>query len=145
MRDMQRRKVYDWEEKELQTHNLSVPVEFKDIPDFSKAMLRAAGYKYRVPKFKDGRRCRKASYRPNSKTIVLPRWARTNVVIAHELAHYIVDKEVGLANAPWHGGYFMAAFLRLLVAAGFNNGDMRRSLWEAGIKFSPGIQMDRAA
>ena len=76
----------------------------------------------------DGRARRKACWQPSTYEIKLPQWARTEPVILHEMAHWIVDKatvprsdgSTGFWVAQYdpdhaaHGKEFASVFLELV-------------------------------
>jgi putative metallohydrolase (TIGR04338 family) len=77
-----------------------------------------------APRVGDGRARRKACWDANVYEIKLPQWARTEAVILHEMAHWIVDRAamVGTygrgrqydADHAAHGKEFAAVFLELV-------------------------------
>jgi len=98
MRDSQRSKVYNAERmvdawKETPYDALSGAEAFIDKVTGSPYTQRKWGYI--KPAVMDGRGCRSA--RGSRYQIVLPRWARTRLVILHELAHGYTAQQARIA------------------------------------------------
>ena len=63
----------------------------------------------------DGRGCKRAtaSYR-DGETITLPRWARIEYVMLHELSHLVVHYEFKRREVAGHGWQFCMVYLKLV-------------------------------
>ena len=109
MRDQQRQRVYDAERRVP-----SSPIgtgSMNEVTEFAASVVGSAWWRkrcgVRVVHVKDGRgRVNACAY---GNTIKLPRWARSKMVVLHELAHVLNDS----GGAP-HGREFAAAFLALV-------------------------------
>lgn len=113
-RDYQRAKVYRWEHSEwwwadhIRTPGKEPVLSLLEMERLAKEIT---GVHCRV---KDGRGRRNAGGSYDSRTIWMPRWARTMPVLCHELAH---------AHSPptdggWHGPWFVAKYCLFLQRAG---------------------------
>ena len=63
------------------------------------------------PTFSSSGSSRNAKYSPERNIIVLPKWARSKIVMLHELAHYF---EADWDNNAAHGSHWLGALLYLL-------------------------------
>lgn len=112
-RDSQRSKVYRWE---------------RNLPGWDDPALtfcECGGLIHRLwplyvprlppPRVTDGRGRRTAC--GGRRAIKLPVFARTRIIVLHELAHAIVDQYTYTRRnlPPFHGGLFMRVFIDLLV------------------------------
>jgi len=124
-RDTQRQRVYTAEsavEKATPSARLEA---VRDVERFVKATLarkrvqddfpRATRvYKY-VPDVTDGRGRRRACA-VGSCEIRMPVWSRTELIVLHELAHIMINREHGDRDTiASHGWQFCAAYLRLVL------------------------------
>ncbi|QYU68587.1 hypothetical protein J4558_00095 [Leptolyngbya sp. 15MV] len=109
--DYQRARVYRWENDTLKY----LKVMFQDWPDAQKEAARIwrCSTRLDMPSLHDGRGCRRAT--GSSWRVSLPTWARSNVVITHELAHALAQR-LGLCDG--HGPRWAAIYLAMLDAAG---------------------------
>ena len=124
-RDSQRSKVYAAENEAFRAYSPknSEPTlpRVKDCERFVKkvfaskrvkaAFPRATREIWGVPRIEDGRGCRAA--RGGYSFLVLPRWARRDWVVLHEIAHTITGREVG--DVPAHGWQYCTVYLRLVL------------------------------
>ncbi len=118
MRDNQRSKVYKAEKVLWETGKKFVTVA--EVEKYIEVVKKKAfvGKRYgaelnrRKINVDDGRGCRKAFGGPNG--IVLPKWARIEPVILHELAHVIQARRFGFSNVEAHGWEFCDIFLNLV-------------------------------
>ena len=111
MRDQQREKVYRGERQRfgdaIYTERLSLD---------QCRQLAASLYGKRVI-VKDGRGRRNAcAFNRSLPTIALPRWARNEIVVAHEVAHLHTFRAG--KDLPAHGSTFMRKYLNLLLSLG---------------------------
>lgn len=118
VRDTQRAKVY---RADRALDPLSLPIKtISEIEDFvAKAWkskrLQAAfprALRQPPPSIRDGRGCTIA--RGGETFLTLPKWARTEGIIIHELAHTITRRERGLIPAA-HGWEFCATYLTITL------------------------------
>jgi len=147
-RDSQKQRVYDAERKAAKSmavagdRNLRIP-EIADVEKYVNDIVRSAYWKAMFPKttivmVDEGRKGRRmACWKSWEKTIHLPSWARTELIILHELAHAAHD---GSPDWDWtqaaHGWQFCAVYLQLvqrylgrsahdILAASFKLGGVR--------------------
>jgi len=92
-----------------------------------------------------GRRRALADYDPDPATglrrIRLPRWARSRAMVAHEVAHLLID----CRKVPGHGAEWAGAYLLIVrLGMGDRSGDrLEESFWEHRVKVSnPEIGLD---
>lgn len=102
-RDNQKSKVYKWEH----TFGLDTTIELSQAERFIKEACTDYAC-WRTPKVVDGRGTRVA--RGSAARISLPRWARTPVVVIHELSHAFQP-----TTTAHHGPEFMRIFIELLA------------------------------
>jgi hypothetical protein len=109
-RDFQRSKVYAWERQmfpQMHTENLNL----------YECKLTASNLYGKRVKVKDGRGRRNAcAFARGYPTIALPKWARNEVVICHEVAHLLHRFD----DTPWHGARFMRSYIELLDLEGLH-------------------------
>jgi hypothetical protein len=67
----------------------------------------------KCPVIKDCRGCRAA--RGGKYLIVLPRWSRNRVIVAHELAHCITQRLFNWQETPAHGNEFVGIYKEVLL------------------------------
>jgi putative metallohydrolase (TIGR04338 family) len=129
MRDSQRKRVYTAERAAFpdcsETSDPTLPT-VEDIERYVKkvwgskrvqaAFPRSTLHYSRVPEVADGRGCRRAiAY--GTYQITIPKWARREWVVLHELAHIIVERERlhpknEIADHGWH---FCEVYLKLVL------------------------------
>ena len=144
-RDFQRQRCYD-SENEVRHKMPNNPRYEKvaEIEQYVDALFKKSWFKRRwgstrVPSVHDGRGYVNAcSY---GGMIVLPRWARTRLVILHELAHEVTPTSAG----GGHGRYWACAFLELVY---YEMGEeaykiLRDSFKKNGVKYTMKRQMNR--
>ncbi|MBF6611577.1 MAG: hypothetical protein IVW55_00420 [Chloroflexi bacterium] len=134
VRDNQRQKVYDWENKKIQ------PMLKKDLTleECRKLITEVfASYGLEPPEVKDGRGRRSACWeRPY--TIKLPTFARKPVPVLHECAHGIVDRYYKVRGEAPHGTTFLRIYLNLLAKFGkLPLRTLRSSAAEAHLNVAP--------
>ena len=113
-RDYQRSRVYRWEHSEWWwADHFRTPGKEPELSldDMSRLAVDITGVRVTV---KDGRGRRNAAGSYHSKTIWMPRWARTVPVLCHELAHVHTHTRDGGGHGPW----FVAKYCRFLERAG---------------------------
>jgi putative metallohydrolase (TIGR04338 family) len=113
LRDTQKSKVYTSE----RTVSYSKKFETMDeVNAYVARIVRSAFWKKmkgaHYIHVKDGRGLRNA-YAYDWGTIALPKWARHEVVILHELSHTLVNFD-NYNNVPSHGREFASMFLKLV-------------------------------
>lgn len=121
MRDSQKSKLYAWENRECDAlrydhkHECVPTMEISEIKKLVTRVARDYGLSHRKVRVKDGRGRRAACYSANERAIKLPRWARREVVVLHELAHWLVQvmlyRQASIAS---HGKEFTGIFMELL-------------------------------
>jgi len=127
-KDSQRQAVYNWENA-LQ---IKYPDSARDIGlDGAKALIELiyTGQSLKMPGVTDGRGRRKACYSPFQHVIKLPRWARSPIVVCHEVAHALAGPSGG-----WHRPYFATLLIDLWDE--YAGVPQEESLW-AGINQKP--------
>jgi hypothetical protein len=85
---------------------------------------------------KDGRGCRTFA-RGGASSLVLPKWARNEGVILHELAHCVHLRNREWRHEPFHGWRFAGIFLKLVLwHMGRDSHDKLKAAFKAGrVKF----------
>lgn len=138
-RDSQRSKVYKAERAAgvMIVNSKPLPT-VADVEAFADRVLRSAVARkisggYRGVRVGDGRRCRAASGGPSK--IVIPRWARTQWVVLHELAHTL-----HLRNHPreaFHGWRFCSIYLQIVRAfiGKAAHDSLKQQFKELGVKY----------
>lgn len=103
-RDYQRQRLYDWENSQwwYQVHHREA-THHLTIEQMEVLARHLTGQRIRVL---PGKRRVQAAGCPYRKAIWMPRWARTRVIFAHELAH--------TQCYDMHGPQFVARYLLLL-------------------------------
>lgn len=143
-RDSQRSRVYA---SDTALIKVAKPLpEVKDVERYCKRAFKSKRVQKAFPrsvkvwrplvKVKDGRRCRRASGGVSSITI--PRWARNEAVVTHELAHTFTLREHGSELAA-HGWQFCQTYLKLThILMGKEAHDtLKRAFKENRVKFRP--------
>lgn len=121
-RDSQQSKVYR-AERSVNDQHLTPPTftTMKECERFAKKVWRSKrvqqafprATRNELPDLHDGRGCRSA-IASGGWEVKLPKWARRETVILHELAHIIVHREIGMSVAG-HGWQFCQTFLKLTL------------------------------
>jgi len=115
-RDFKRKRVYDAERDLFPVEKYPPDLSLWECEQLLHRMYRDARYQHlekakeRSPALKDGRGRRRAAYSRPQHVISLPRYYRKAWVVAHEVAHTLVDHN----RAPGHGAEFMAIYIDLL-------------------------------
>ena len=132
MRDQQRSKVYDWEQKTFGVRDEKSTL--KQCEEMARHIQTAYGKKWRRLEIKCGAGFRRAVAYPNA--IYLPKWARNEIVVLHEMAHWIlVNDGVGCDH---HGPKFMRLFIELIAwAIGLPKSEILSSARAKRIKIAP--------
>lgn len=141
VRDNQRSRVYKWERtlpgwyeadawigsgngSSYRSGSGKPPIELEKIREFI-AWAWEDFYQTLPPHVKDGRAARRAT--GSSFQISLPRWARSPMIILHELAHAMSHDK--------HGPEFVRVFISLLVRyLGMNESELIKSAKASGVK-----------
>lgn len=135
-RDTQKARVYK-SDKALIAVAQPLP-DVVDVERFTKRLLTQKRVKdafpkaarYQLPKVGDGRRRRRACGWESG--IAIPRWARNEAVVVHELAHTIALREYGRGDVAFHGWEFCATYLKLtLYAMGREAHDVLKAAFKA--------------
>lgn len=117
VRDSQRSKVYAAEKAAVLASWNSRLETLPEIQDYLQDMMNRAWFKRRwpwitkVPRLKDGRGTTHA--RGGAGGLNLPRWARSEVVVLHEMSHYLCDMTLHQPHAA-HGWQFCEVYLTLV-------------------------------
>lgn len=121
-RDSQRSKVYRAERAAGLVGHETAP-ELATVPlieDYVETLMGRAWFKRRWPmaanrevEVRPGRGARRA-FASGSRSITIPRWARHEGVILHEMAHIIVQREYQRSEAAAHGWQFCHVYLELV-------------------------------
>lgn len=118
-----------------------------EVEEYLDGILRKAWFKNRWPrvanyqgiKVHDGRgtRIARASYGVYGGWISLPRWARNEAVLLHELAHVCVRSKYNVYKRAAHGREYAATLLQLVTwKMGKEVGDKLRDAYrEHGVKW----------
>jgi len=108
MRDQQRQKLYTWQRQ----FGNGLTLELKECQKLINRISKH--YKTHAPQVTDGRGRRSACYCPGSHTIKLPRWARNERVVIHEIAHCVADAIARPKTIADHGREFVGVYMYLL-------------------------------
>ena len=154
VRDQQRSRVYSWERLVVGKEDIGD----MSLPSCQLLVCRCFGWWYRVgrpasngrqfniaiPDVVRGRENSLDAARGSSRTISLPLWARSKIVVLHETAHAIVDNHGLTAKDGGHGPYFMRVYIELLGHyMKFDRAYLTRSAKKEGIKVHPMYKIDR--
>lgn len=144
-RDAQRRKVYD---AEIEAGLKRGTPRFEYISDVRDYVLkvRTNGYLRRryehslqppIDVQDGGNRAARAT--GNVSRIRLPRWAWSEYIVLHELAHVITEREYGILNTAWHGREYCEILLDLVrfMLGRDQHDELKRRYKELGVKFRP--------
>lgn len=127
MRDVQRARLYAFEDRELRV--LAWPVLPLDACRrvVAEAYAVLEGPRAIPPRVLDGRGRRHAA--GSREVIHLPRWARRLPVVLHECAHGVAPDR--------HGPLFVRVYVELLVAfAGLERLDLETAVRRAGLRIA---------
>lgn len=115
-RDSQRSKVYAAENKAF-PHMHDERMTLAGCKSFVSIVVNCQFWKEskgrKIVKIKDGRGTRRAMYYPKTNKINLPKWARNEWVIIHELAHFLCWQKHE-DTVPSHGVKFCGIYLKLV-------------------------------
>jgi len=153
LRDTQRSKLYAWETELFDVKaeinqsatgaaeivKITTPpmMEIKEIKKLVTKVARDYGLSHRKVAVGDGRGRRRACYSPSTREIKLPRWARKQWVVLHELAHWI-EYVLHPKRAAWHGREFTGIYMELLRRYdGRDMQEMRTSANRMRVDFMP--------
>jgi hypothetical protein len=117
-RDSQKQKCYTWEYEFIKQFELDENGHRgKQLEmDECRWLIEKACRRWKVKppeRIKDGRGTRIA--RGGIHYINLPMWARTELIVLHEVAHTITDRKWGHYNIAGHGAEYMSVFTDLLA------------------------------
>lgn len=136
-RDFQRKRVYDAERELFPVEDFPPDLSLWECEQLLHHMYRDARYqglekaRTSVPVLKDGRGRRRAGYSRGQHVISLPRYYRKAWVVAHEVAHTLVDHN----RVPGHGEEFMAVYIDLLERyCGMDGGRLLGYFAERGVR-----------
>jgi len=115
--DYQRKRLYDAEDAAFGETKYWKKCQFKTLTqckEFAKVVVDTRYWKrlcgWRTIKLKNGRVY--AYYDGEDRTITLPKWARNELIIIHEMAHYLTDKTQ--EDSVGHGSHFCGHYLSLV-------------------------------
>ena len=116
VRDYQRAAVYKAEDLVFGKHN---PPTMKCLGEVQGYMDRITNSEYwqslkgwKRVRVGDGRGRNRACYKPSSKQVCFPIWARSEWIVIHEMAHCLTHKTTGGYSA--HGTHFCGHYLSLV-------------------------------
>lgn len=121
-RDSQRSAVYAWERRVGLVGNSHPKISLEECRALvEKLWVGYMGSSKNMPTVTDGRGRRSACYSPSDNSLRLPVWSRQEGVVAHEVAHAIVDWKIVRAwnqnrKHAAHGPEFVRVFCELAVA-----------------------------
>lgn len=90
-----------------------------------------------LPQIEDGRGSRRA--RGGMSRLQFPRWSRYEMVVLHELAHFVTIRTYGHYGAAAHGREYCAIYLELvehMMGTGAA-ADLRDAFKAHGVKYKP--------
>lgn len=134
-RDRQRSKAYafdDWLLKNIPAAKLSL-TECHLVVGLCLAHMKFDAERT-MPEIKDGRRHRSAMGGPSE--IILPRWARSTVIVPHETAHCIAMRILGYPEA--HGPEWLRIYLFLVSKLhGVSEAELVKEAKAQGLRVAP--------
>ena len=143
-RDFQRKRVYDAERELFPVEQFPPDLSLWECEQLLHRMYRDARYqglekaRTSVPVLKDGRGRRRAGYSRGQHVISLPRYYRKAWVVAHEVAHTLVDHN----RVPGHGEEFMAVYIDLLERyCGLDGAHLRGHFTERGVRVAAFVEV----
>jgi hypothetical protein len=123
--------LYEWE-SEFFPHRDSRIITLKQCRELVKDVWVALNLVGEPPVIEDGRGSICA--RNFTSEIHLPKWARNNIIVLHELAHTLTEFIDPQDNAS-HGGIFVHVMLTLLTRfSDYKYSEMAESAARAGVK-----------
>jgi hypothetical protein len=143
-RDFQRKRVYDAERDLFPVDRFPPDLSLWECEQLLHRMYRDARYqgmekaRSSVPVLKDGRGRRRAGYSRPKHVISLPRSYRKAWVVAHEVAHTLVDHN----RVPGHGEEFMAVYIDLLERyCGLDGAHLRGHFADRGVRMAAFVEV----
>jgi len=137
-RDTQRSKLY---KAESVVHGRDL-VGVADMQRYVDELVKRAWFKRRWPdvtdiQVRDGRGRRRAGASPANRYITMPKWARYEEVVLHEVAHIVTDVQYGMRPA-FHGWQFASNLIELVrYSMGKPEADMMKgSFRSSGVRFA---------
>lgn len=134
-RDSQRSRVYAWD-KAVNGGSTEGSLEIEEIEALVKRIWRAERGRYghaaaAIPAVHDGRGRRRPGSSRTRHAILLPRWCRSEWMVAHELAH-LLDTRANAAHGPRFVGILMGIASRHL---GRDLNELQARADELGVKY----------
>jgi putative metallohydrolase (TIGR04338 family) len=136
-RDSQRKRVYDAERALFPDDRFPPHLTLPQAEALVGRIYLDARYRHLdrlhplPPAVKDGRGRRRAGYCRARHAIALPRWARRVWVVAHEVAHALLDHN----RHPGHGEEFVAVYLDVLERhVGMDAATLRHGFLTRGVR-----------
>lgn len=121
--DSQKKRVYAAENVALDNEDAPIPMErwttVAEMQRYVDRLLASAWWRRRWPSItritiNDGAGYRSATAYGIKGKIEMPRWARKEWVMLHEIAHVVVDRTIGQRAAAGHGREFCQVYLELV-------------------------------
>jgi hypothetical protein len=147
VRDTQKKKLYNWEEKHLKDNEEAhKSISFEECKIFIKQVCQ--DYKIEYPIILPGNyeiKDRVArSYKSKSDGnwyITLPMWSRTKLTCLHETCHMIIFQNRQGSWFPAHSSVFLRLYIELLINyLDYNPVLLRRSVVESRMKVASDIR-----
>lgn len=115
-RDYQRSKVYRAETATRTKYMVNRYYLIEECVEYLTVVLESIDFtgKSDTVVVKNGSRNALACIYDANIMVVLPMWARTPIVILHELAHHIVHRSYPSGTVSWHGPEFCAVLAWLI-------------------------------
>lgn len=145
-RDNQKKRLYDAERQHsLWEDNACGRMSVADMQAFVDKVTRSAWFVRRFGRrfgilVKDGRGHQNATGNGQNRTLQMPRWSRSKLVLLHEIAHVVTEYKRG----PWteggpHGKTFCAWYLTLIryVLGKDAYAEMRQCFRAGRVKVAP--------
>jgi putative metallohydrolase (TIGR04338 family) len=121
MRDFQRQKIYDSEREFRSRGKLEIQryKTLKEIQPFLDVILSNQWFKkHKITKIRIYCGRGNTAYGwledPNTAAMKLPKWAKNQITILHELAHSVCAKYFSDEEIAFHGPEFVSAYLDLI-------------------------------
>ena len=128
-RDFQRSRVYSWEST-IVDEALRIQLTLEECGDLVEKALKRYQPGMDTPVVVDGRNARRAWANARKKKISLPVWARTPIVVLHEVSHLLTP-----LTAASHGPEFVRIMCHLWKWHAGKNYTASARRW--GIKLAP--------